>query len=363
MSETTHLKLPYLAAAQAQKHVTVNEGLSALDSLVQCAVLELFRNHPPATSADGDRYIVGGSPAGAWAGKAYTLAVWRDGAWTFYHAQPGWRVFNLADNTLYVLDAALSWTAIGGLPTSGAEIQNAARIGLGTTADAANPFAAKLNAALWTARTGAEGGSGDLFYTMNKEAVAHDLGLNLQTAFVTKALLGLFGSDRFRLAVSVDGSTFFDGLIVDNATGIVDLPRLPRFKGYTNYDNYVGIDTWTKIGINDTEYNDQGAFDAANNRFVAPVAGTYLLGASLLYKINSSASARMRGRLVLNGTTEIRGTLGEISATHVTLATAISLQTVVPLTGGDTVELQGYFRVADGYFAADHTSFWGCKVG
>jgi hypothetical protein len=23
----------------------------------------------------------------------------------------------------------------------------------------------------------------------------------------------------------------------------------------------------------------------------------------------------------------------------------------------------GYFRVADGYFAADHTSFWGCKFG
>ena len=29
----------------------------------------------------------------------------------------------------------------------------------------------------------------------------------------------------------------------------------------------------------------------------------------------------------------------------------------------NTVELQGYFRVADGYFAADHTSFWGAKVG
>lgn len=48
---------------------------------------------------------------------------------------------------------------------------------------------------------------------------------------------------------------------------------------------------------------------------------------------------------------------------HVTLATAIWMQTMVPLTAGDTVELQGYFRVADGYFAADHTSFWGCKVG
>ena len=29
----------------------------------------------------------------------------------------------------------------------------------------------------------------------------------------------------------------------------------------------------------------------------------------------------------------------------------------------DTVELRGNFRAADGYFAADQTSFWGCKVG
>jgi hypothetical protein len=27
------------------------------------------------------------------------------------------------------------------------------------------------------------------------------------------------------------------------------------------------------------------------------------------------------------------------------------------------VELQGYMRAADGYFAANHTSFWGWKVG
>ena len=47
-----------------------------------------------------------------------------------------------------------------------------ALLGLGTTADASNPFSAKLNAALWTAKTVAEGGTGDLFYTMNKEAAA-----------------------------------------------------------------------------------------------------------------------------------------------------------------------------------------------
>jgi hypothetical protein len=198
---------------------------------------------------------------------------------------------------------------------------------------------------------------------LNKKTAGDDLGLTLQTGFVTKALLGLFGSDKLRLAVSADGSTFFDGLIVDNTNGIVDQPRLPRFKGYTNFDNYVPLTTWTKIAINNTEVNDQGAFDAANNRFVAPVAGTYLFGASLLYKVNASTTARMNGRLVLNGSTEIKGGKGENSATHVSLATTLTLQTLVPLAAGDTVELQGYFRAADGYFAADHTTFWGYKVG
>lgn len=194
-------------------------------------------------------------------------------------------------------------------------------------------------------------------------AADRDLGLTLQTDYVTKALVGLFGSDRFRLAVSADGSTFFDGLSVDNANGIVDQPRLPRFKAYTNYDNYVGIGTWTKIGLNNTDYNDQSAFDAANNHFVAPVGGTYLFGATLMYKVNASTTARMRGRLVLNASTEIRGSFGEISGVHASEATALWLQTMVPLAQGDTVELQGTFRAADGYFAADHTSFWGCKVG
>ena len=65
----------------------------------------------------------------------------------------------------------------------------------------------------------------------------------------------------------------------------------------------------------------------------------------------------------LNGTTEIQGSRGEISGAHVSETTSLWLQTMVPLTAGDTVELQGYFRVVDGYFAADHTSFWGAKVG
>ena len=69
------------------------------------------------------------------------------------------------------------------------------------------------------------------------------------------------------------------------------------------------------------------------------------------------------GRLVLSGTTEIRGSSGEINGAHVSGATALRLQTMAALSAGDTVQQQGDFRATNGYFAADHTSFWGCKVG
>lgn len=40
MSGTTQLNLPYIAAAQAQKHVTHNEALRALDAIIQLSVLD-----------------------------------------------------------------------------------------------------------------------------------------------------------------------------------------------------------------------------------------------------------------------------------------------------------------------------------
>ncbi len=354
---TTNLLLPYILAAQAQKHVTHNEALRLLDGLVQLSVLDRDLTAPPGSPANGDRYIVGAGGTGDWAGWDLNVALWTDGAWLRLPPRTGWRAWIEDEAVLLVYDGA------GWVGTTPNELQNLSLLGLGTTADAATPFSAKLNAALWTAKTVAEGGTGDLFYTMNKEASGDDLGLTLQTNFITKALVGLFGSDRFRIAVSANGSSFLDGLTIDNATGIVDQPWLPRFKAYTNFDNYVGVGVWTKIAINNTDYNDQGGFDAGANLFTAPVDGTYLVGATLMYKVNSSTAARMRGPLVLNGTTEIRGSYGKISGVHVSEATALWLQTMVALTAGDTIELQGCFRAQDGYFAADHTSFWGCKIG
>jgi hypothetical protein len=77
---TTHLLLPFILAAQAQKHVTHNEALRLLGAMVQLAVLDRTRTTPPASPADGDRHIVASGASGVWAGWDLNIAYWVDGA-------------------------------------------------------------------------------------------------------------------------------------------------------------------------------------------------------------------------------------------------------------------------------------------
>ena len=111
----------------------------------------------------------------------------------------------------------------------------------------------------------------------------------------------------------------------DNPFRPGSLDRHPRFSDFLiiGADNFKGAGSRTRIGLNNTDYNDRGVFDALTNLFTAPVDGACLLGTTLLYKVNSSTSARVRGRLVLNRATEIRGSFGEISGDHVSQATAL----------------------------------------
>lgn len=91
MSETTKLQLPFLAASQAQKHVTHNEALLMLDALLHLEVLDRHLSTPPSTPAESDRYIVAAGASGAWAGEDGNIAAWQDGVWRFYEPQIGWR--------------------------------------------------------------------------------------------------------------------------------------------------------------------------------------------------------------------------------------------------------------------------------
>jgi len=106
MSTSPHLQLPYLAAAQAQKHVSVNDALSVLDAIVQLAVIDQDLTQPPASPVEGDRYIVAAGATGAWATYDGQVASFNSGAWQFYPPTSGWRVWVEDEAKQYVLKNA-----------------------------------------------------------------------------------------------------------------------------------------------------------------------------------------------------------------------------------------------------------------
>jgi hypothetical protein len=109
---TTHLGLPYLMAAQAQKHVTHNEALRLLDAMVQLAVLDRTRTAPPASPADGDRHLVASGATGLWAGWDLNMAFWVDGVWLRLVPRPGWLIW-VADEGAFLVWSGSSWASVG----------------------------------------------------------------------------------------------------------------------------------------------------------------------------------------------------------------------------------------------------------
>ncbi|KAB2914601.1 MAG: DUF2793 domain-containing protein [Hyphomicrobiaceae bacterium] len=101
MDGTPNLTLPYIIAAQAQKHVTHNEALRALDAIVQLMVMDKDLSAPPASPADGARYIVAAGATGAWSGHSGRVAAYQDGAWMFYVPREGWLAWAADEDELY----------------------------------------------------------------------------------------------------------------------------------------------------------------------------------------------------------------------------------------------------------------------
>ncbi|PWE17429.1 hypothetical protein DDZ18_07045 [Marinicauda salina] len=220
---TPRLGLPWLMPAQAQKHVTVNEALRRLDALVGPRALSRTTAAEPADPADGEAWILPAGASGArWDDFAENdLAVFQDGAWARYAPDGGLAVWVVDEARTVVFDGA-AWRPAEELIET---LQNLSRLGLGTAADAANPFAARLNAALWTALAAGAGGSGDLRVAFDKEAAANVVSLLLQSGASGRAEIGLVGDDDLAVKVSPDGQAWQTALSIDRATGGVDFSR------------------------------------------------------------------------------------------------------------------------------------------
>jgi hypothetical protein len=211
---TPRLGLPYLAAAQAQKHVTLNEALALLDGLVSTAVESRSTAAEPASPADGALYILPASATGGvWAGRpAGALMRFEAGAWTLLAPTDGQLAW-VRDEAAMLVRAAGAWTPL-------ASFQNLALLGVGTTANAGNPLSVRGPAALFT-----NAGAG-MQLKLNKATAADTASLLFQTGFSGRAEAGLCGDDRLHVKVSADGAAWTEALLVQ-ADGRVGIGATP----------------------------------------------------------------------------------------------------------------------------------------
>lgn len=108
MANSQRYLIPYMEAAQSQKHVTHNDAIRLFDQAINANAKDKDLATPPGSPATGDSYIVAGSPTGAWTGKAFNFASWLDGAWQFIAPVKGFRVY-LDDEALYYRYNGTSW--------------------------------------------------------------------------------------------------------------------------------------------------------------------------------------------------------------------------------------------------------------
>lgn len=104
--QSDRLKLPLLAAAQAQKEMTHNEALAIADIAMQAVVQAVAPPMVPLSPLPGQCWIVGSSSTGVWAGHAGAIAAWTAGGWRFVAPFAGMQAWSVADNAVVRRDAS-----------------------------------------------------------------------------------------------------------------------------------------------------------------------------------------------------------------------------------------------------------------
>ncbi len=232
MSLTPNLALPTIQAAQAQKHVTHNEAIRALDAIVQLGVLDRNLAAPPGSPAEGARYIVAAVPTGSWSGQSGKIAAYQDAAWAFYSPQIGWITW-VADEEIAVVWNGTAWIT---LPAGSGTSASFSQVGVNATADATNKLSVSSSAVLIN-----HIGNGTQV-KLNKNVLADSASVLFQTGFSGRAEIGTTGDDSFHFKVSPDGAVWKDAIIIDKSTGAVSMPFTPGGGGgVTNISTGTGL--------------------------------------------------------------------------------------------------------------------------
>ncbi|WP_391480872.1 DUF2793 domain-containing protein [Nereida sp. NH-UV-3] len=203
------LDLPYIQSSQAQKHLTHNDSIRTLDTLVQLSVSDASLAQPPQDASADARFIVAEPALADWAGHGGSIAQLDGEGWVFFTPQIGWRVWAAAQNTLLVWDGA-AWHDV--------VTRNHATLGVNAMADEVNRLALSSKAALFN-----HDGNGHQL-KINKASEQDTASVLFQTNWGGRAELGTVANDDFTIKVSNDGGNFRSAITASNASGQVSFP-------------------------------------------------------------------------------------------------------------------------------------------
>jgi len=255
MTATPRLELPLLAAAQAQKHVTHNEALMALDAIVHLSLKSRVVTSPPAEPDEQAAYFVPAGASGAFAGQDGRIAIFSDGDWFFRTPRAGWLAFVESEATALIWNGE-SWQDFGG----GAGTSTSTLFGVNAVADETTRLVVSADASLFTNETD------DHRLKINRASSADTASILFQTGFSASAELGLTGDSALHLRHSADGTTFNDAMVVDTGSGQVAFPAISgavggdyvingdfainqrNFAGGVLVDGSFGFDRWKAVG-------------------------------------------------------------------------------------------------------------------
>lgn len=138
MSDTQFFGMPLLDAAQAQKHVTVNQALTRCDALGARRVESRSLVVPPASPLDGAMYLVPASATLAWAGQDDRLALFSNGGWEFIAPWDGAQYW-VGDEAIAIRRTGGTWTvghlngSVGGATTTASVVEFDHALSAGST--------------------------------------------------------------------------------------------------------------------------------------------------------------------------------------------------------------------------------------
>jgi hypothetical protein len=213
MENTDRLNLPYLMAAQAQKHVTHNEALRMLDALVHLSVTSRGASVPPTDPKASEAFLVGENATAAWQGHDGEITVFVDGFWMFHTAQEGWLLW-ISDEAVFLIFNGSEWVA----PPVPNALNGLETMGIGLDADATNKLAVSSQAVLLTHA------GNDHRLKINKSSETDNASVLFQTNFEGRAEFGTTGDDDWHVKTSADANTWNEAIVAKADTGAVSFP-------------------------------------------------------------------------------------------------------------------------------------------